>query len=365
MKVLFVFAHPAPYKVDLFNVLSERIDLTVIFEREIESYRKMFFYQNGSWKFKSVRIGGINIGQQNHLSLGVINHLKNNRYDLVIMNGYATFTEMLTIFYLQLKHIPYVLYVNGGVIRRDSWFLWLLKKRLISKASHTFSPSDAVDRYLIHYGAHPNHIIRYPYATIFKKDILTQPLPKVEKELILSEYGIPGAARIVISVGQLIQRKNFSQLLSVWASMPKIGHHLVIVGEGPEQRRLLHQMSELGLTNVTMIPFLKKQKLLRLMSACDAFILLSKEDIYGHVINEAHSQGLPVIASEKIVSSQHLIRTGKNGWMVPLKQEAILTALKSALELNAFQSSTNSAFKNTIEAMAEGHLQAFEKIFHG
>jgi hypothetical protein len=39
MKVLWLFNHPAPYKIDFFNELGKNVELTAIFERTAEGDR--------------------------------------------------------------------------------------------------------------------------------------------------------------------------------------------------------------------------------------------------------------------------------------------------------------------------------------
>ena len=53
----------------------------------------------------------------------------------------------------------------------------------------------------------------------------------------------------------------------------------------------------------------------------DCFITLSKEDIYGHSTLEALSHGLPVISSNRVVSSRQIIENGKNGFIVDINNE--------------------------------------------
>ena len=131
-KVLIVFNHPAPYKVKLFNELAKHIDLTVIFERDKASDRNKSFYDEKEYNFKTVKIGGLKVGKENIISSGVKKHLKNNKYDLIIMNGYSQFAEMRAINYLIKKDIPYTLYINGGIIKeKESSFRRNLKKKYI------------------------------------------------------------------------------------------------------------------------------------------------------------------------------------------------------------------------------------------
>jgi glycosyltransferase involved in cell wall biosynthesis len=363
MKVLIVFAHAAPYKVNLFNLLAKHVDLSVIFEREIPSYRSMYFYQNKEYAFNHVKIQGFNLGKENHLSWGIINHLKKHQYDLIIMNGYSSLTEMLTIHYLIQHRIPYVIYVNGGVIRNDPAWKFKLKHYLVSHAQAYLAPTPIVDEYLMHYGANLKNIYHYAYATIFESDILKKPLSIKQKQSMRDEYHLP-PGKLFISVGQFIKRKNFDQLLSLWAE-EKISHGLVLVGDGEEKKSLIHQAKKLQLNNIHWIPFLPKTQLLHLLSAMDCFILLSKEDIYGHVINEAHSQGLPVIASDRIISGQNLIHDGQNGFIVPLENPIIQPLINQVLTLESFDSAIQSAKQNTLERMAEEHLKIFKEIHHG
>lgn len=363
MKVLIVFAHAAPYKVNLFNLLAKEINLNVIFEREIPSYRSMYFYQGHTYAFNHITIQGINLGKENHLSWDIINHLKKHTYDVVIMNGYSSFTEMITIHYLIKHSIPYVIYVNGGVIRRDGWLKFKLKHYLVSHARAWIGPTPLIDSYLVHYGAQQNHIYHYSYSTIFESEILTQPLTIEHQQTIRNTYHLP-KGKMFISVGQLIKRKNFAQLITLWATS-KTNHHLVIVGDGEEKKSLQRLQKRLGVNHIHWLPFLPKKNLLELLSAMDCFILLSKEDIYGHVINEAHSQGLPVIASDKIISGKNLITEGQNGFIVPLDNDVITPLLDQVLTLNAFKKATESAKLNTLERMAQEHMTILKSIHHG
>jgi glycosyltransferase involved in cell wall biosynthesis len=363
MKVLIVFAHAAPYKVNLFNLLAKHIELHVVFEREIPSYRSMYFYQGQTYQFNQIKIRGINLGKENHLSWDIVNHLKTHSYDVIIMNGYSSFTEMITINYLIKKKIPYVLYVNGGVIRQDEPWKFNLKKYMVSHAKAWIGPTPLVDPYLIHYGAKPKQIYHYSYATIFESDILKKPLSDEAKQAIRKQYQLP-KGKMFISVGQFIKRKNFDQLLSLWAES-KTKHPLVIVGDGEEKKSLKKIQQQLKLNNIFWIPFLPKQALLKLLSAMDCFILLSKEDIYGHVINEAHSQGLPVIASDKIISGKNLITPHKNGFVVPLNNHVIKPLLDEIFTFDSFDAAVESAKHNTLERMADEHLSILKEIHRG
>ena len=169
-KVLIVFNHPAPYKVRLFNELSKAFDLHVIFERASNSDRNKGFYFEEKYNFTTHKVHGLKIGHEGFISCGVKKHIKHNEYDLIIMNGYSHHSEMKAISYLKKHKMPYVLYINGGTIKKESCLKRKIKTHFITGANSYLSPDDESNKYLIHYGADLKRIFNYPYSTIFENE---------------------------------------------------------------------------------------------------------------------------------------------------------------------------------------------------
>jgi L-malate glycosyltransferase len=357
-----VFAHPAPYKVNLYNSLTNHVNLTVVFQRYFDRYSRLQYLHAPVFKFKHLWLKGLPLGQYNHLSFSLIKHLKKTNYNHIIMNGYSTLTEILTIFYLQRKRIPYYLAINGGVIRRDSWWLKHLKKQLISKAMGYLSPSVKADDYLVHYGAKRDRILHYPYSTLFASEVLKAPLSPEAKQALRKQLNLPLDGKLSLSIGQFIPRKNFTALLHAWRNVDKT-NRLIIIGDGPLRKRYEGIIKRYHMTHVQLLPFQPKPRLLQMLSASDGFILLSKEDIYGHVINEALSQGIPVLASSQIISAQTLIEPGQQGYLLPLNQITMLPHyLTKLFALDSGFSCIEVASRHTIETMTKAHLEIFNQM---
>lgn len=362
MKVLFVFNHQAPYKVRLFNELSKEVEVTALFERRTDSDRDPRFYGSDNIKFKTVYIKGLNIGHDNHLSRGVVRHLKSHQYDMVIMNGWHTFSEMAALDYLKKHRKPYVFYINGGIIRQnETTVLQRIKTHYISGANLYFSPDENSNQYLIHYGAEPEKIINYPYSTIYEKEILDKPTSAQEKAEIRKRLKLDGE-KVFVSCGQFIPRKNYKRLISYWQNQPK-NHLLVLIGGGPEEKSYRKLIKDLALDNVQMLNFQSRHVLFDYFKAADVYLFPSKEDIYGHVINEALSQGLPVISNFNVNAAQLLIKNDENGFVINFDndreiEKAIAVALSKPKMAEA---ALETARQNTIELMAKAHLEAFRK----
>lgn len=362
MKVLFVFNHPAPYKVSLFNELAKHIDLMVCFERLSNKDRNKTFYDN-EITFNHTYLKGIHFGNENSISSGVIKLIKKNNYDLIIMNGYHTFTEMKTISYLKKHHIPYALYINGGIVNKNELtFKKAIKTKYISGANYYFSPDKRSDEYLEYYGANKENIFHYPYSTIYENEIVNHPVSQEEKNKLKRDLDLP-YDKIAISCGQFINRKNYMFLIKQWETVNK-NYHLILIGDGPLENEYKKYIKKRTISNIHIINYKKREELFKYFRCSNIFVFPSKEDIYAHVINEAMSQGLPVLSSNNVNAALHLIKDGYNGYIFDLnsdndfKHKLFKVMDESSLSNNAII----TAKENTIEEMVSRHLHIFEKI---
>lgn len=357
-KVLFVFNHPAPYKVRLLNELATFLDLTVIFERGKNSDREKNFYFETKYNFKTHYVKGIKVGKEGFISFGVRNYIKKNKFDLVIMNGYSHMAEMISIKYLQKHKIPYCLYINGGIINKsESNFKRNYKTKLITGADFYMSPDKNSNNYLVYYGADKSKIYNYPYSTVYENEILTHIPTQLEINELRKAKNID-SKYVYVSCGQLIPRKNYMSLIKYWPEdKDKL---LLIIGEGKQRQEIEQYLMQNPNKNVKLLGFLSRKDIFEYYKLSDAFLFPSKEDIYGHVINEALSQGLPIISSSKVNASLKLINEGRNGYIIddystPRFQEI----LEKVPSLNK-QASIDKAKENTIELMKEAHRKILQ-----
>ena len=359
MRILFVFNHPAFYKVKFLNEFGKSVELDAIFERKAAKDRNKIFYEGKATSFKEILIKGINVGRENIISGDVKRYIKHNHnlYDLIIMNGYSNFAEISAIKYMKGHKIPYALYINGGIIPKKECFLKRrFKKKMISGASLYFSPDENSNKYLIYYGADSKKIRNYPYSTIYEKEIIKTPLNQIEKESKREALKIK-CEHLFIYSGQFIKRKNVFTLLKLWNKEPD-SRFLILCGEGKEKRKYERYIRRHYMSNVIIYPYLNHEDLFKLYQIASGYISLSKEDIYGHVINEALSQGLKVIATSNINSAKHLITSGEEGYIIKLSKygEKFYEAIDRLIIEGPSEKTIDKAKENTIEKMVDVHL---------
>lgn len=358
IRVLFIFNHPPFYKIKFFNELNKKIEVTALFERKQNKDRLTSFYESENIKFESVFINGISFGNENHLSLGVVRYLKKHQYDLIVVQGWHTFSEMFALRYLKKHQIPYIFYINGGIIKeKETNLKYKIKKYFIGGASLYFSPDRNSNKYLVHYGAKRNQIVNYPYSTIYEHEILNKPLNVRERSILRKRLALPGRF-LFVSVGQFIERKNFETLIHYWQKR-KEDEILLLIGHGPLKRKYEKLIAKLNLKNILIYDFLPTNQLFLHLRAANAFLFPTKEDIYGHVVNEALSQGLPVISSRHANSALNLIKRDINGYLIDFsKERQIDTAIRKVLQNEYMRlEAIKTAKENTLEKMVDVHYK--------
>ena len=333
MKVLFVFDHPAPYKVQTFNEIAKLLDIHVVFERSKARNRNSSFYADNVYNFSHTFLKHGAFGDEQSNTKELVDFIKTHKdeYDLIVMNGYSTISEMRTIRYLNKNNIPYILQINGGVIKKDRGFAYKIKKYFISSAWKYLSTGTEADKYLLHYGARQEDILHYPYSNLRKHEILTSIPTEEERAKIRDKHFFP-EGKVLVSASQFIKRKNNFKLFDLVKGQD---YNLILYGDGPEKAKYLKYLQKEDIRNVNIMPYLPKSELLEVLKCADAFISLSKEDIYGQTTIEALACALPVISSDTVVSSRQIIKNGENGYLVDLKnQDDMLNKIDKVFNIN-------------------------------
>lgn len=361
-RVLFLTNYPSPYRVHFFDELGKLMDVTVLYSDRVEDikHRNAQWFEEGEHGFRTVRLTPKFRMGRRYLCFDVIPWLR-QKFDEIVVCGYSSPTAILAMAWLRLHRIPFYMEVDGGLIRQDSKLKYFVKKSLVCMADQWLSTGVHTTKYLVHYGAREEHVKQYPFSSLYEKDILGEVLTAEEKAAFRMVLGI-GEKNMILAIGQFIHRKGFDVLLHAAKDLdPDIGIYIV-GGETTDEYRRLRE--ELGLRNVHFLEFQKKERLALLYKAADLFVLPTREDIWGLVINEALAYGLPTITTDRCVAGLELIEDGVNGYVVPVGDEkALADKIKAVLSAdlgNMGKAALEKIRPYTLENMAKIHAEIFE-----
>ncbi len=293
-------------------------------------------------------------------SLAIILAARNVGARLVMMNDSHALTAKVGGILAKLK--------RGLVIRFDS--------ALVGGTSHK--------EYFAGMGLSPEKII-LGYDTVdngyFEGRAISA---KRQAQLVRAKYGLP--QRYFLNVGRMIWKKNLETLVDAYKQVKeRLGKNcprLVLVGGGKLERLLKERCLSHGLSiwqaaassaearpgdaDVSFYGFRQVDELPDFYALAECFVLPSREEEWGLVVNEAMACGLPVLVSRVAGCARDLVHDGENGFLFdPFDVKNLADRLQSiALQPERAQS-MGAASRKIIadwgcERFAQGAREAME-----
>ncbi len=153
---------------------------------------------------------------------------------------------------------------------------------------------------------------------------------------------MPFAAREFVYVGRFVPKKNLLRMIEAYAGYVRQAggqaHGLRLVGAGPLEPAMRDLISRLGIAErVRFDGFLPDAEIPTILASALALVLLSTEEQWGLVVNEAVALGVPVIASFAVGAGDALVRSGGNGFLVESGAVEGMAAAMAQLAASAAQ----------------------------
>ena len=160
-----------------------------------------------------------------------------------------------------------------------------------------------------------------------------QKFSRRDEVMILAKQLLKKNTFTFLFVGRLVKDKGINELVSVFETLHKHCQHvrLVLVGEKEDNLDPLYPETDNTIGNNLAIEAVGAKygdELLAYYAASDCFVFPSYREGFPNVVLEAGAMGLPSIVTD-INGSREIIEHGRNGWIIPPKDE---TALYEAME---------------------------------
>ena len=344
IKVLWISNIPSPYKIELMNLLGKKVDLTSYFEYAKANDRDDKWYGKDFNNFKYQYL-------ENKWFFSIIKLLFSD-YDILINSDYSSIICILATIIFRIRGKTVILQADGG-IPKDRGFIINKLISVIMKLSNCFLSSGyETDKYFNYYGVSEN-IYHYRFSSLTKNDIENN-FALISKKSELKDKNGLSNKKIFLSIGQPIYRKGFDVLIKAYSKIENNNTFLFIVGgDLPEDNKKL--IKDLGIINIRNIEFLEKNKLAALYAMSDYFVLATREDIWGLVINEAMSFGLPIISTDKCIAAVEFNNYFNNGIIVPTDNVDVLSKAMNRLLEN--QELVNMYSNNSLHGIKEYSIE--------
>ena len=134
----------------------------------------------------------------------------------------------------------------------------------------------------------------------------------------------------ILFCGQMIHRKGVDLLLEAFARLPaEHGTRLLLVGREAELPQMLEKIPAEVRKRVEFAGFQAPEALPEFFRRADLFVLPSRYDGWGVVVNQALGAGLPMICSDAVGAARDIIEDGVNGSIFPSGEvDALAQALR-------------------------------------
>lgn len=366
-KILCIDNFEPPYRVPFFNILGAHYDVTLaLSERKNEQKgrnEKWFVEQDRNYKL--IQLPGKKIFGKK-ICFSVRELIRDDSYDLYFMDMYGNLTNMLAILLINMKkkNKKFILSVDGMLERKENKLVKMLKSYLLKSPCCVLSPSDYVTRCLMSYGVDSDKIYQYPFSSIVDADVEERCLTKDEKRALRQKLGIK-EEKVIVTVGQCIPRKGFDVLLNACAQID--GNVGVYFLGGEKTQEYDEIISKNNLKNIVFPGFKSKEELREYYKAADLFVLPTREDIWGLVVNEAMACGLPVITTDRCVAGLELVKDDENGYIVPVDEVDLLATHCNTIihdekiQQSMAECSLEKIREFTVENMASRHIEVFDE----
>lgn len=360
MKILILSTIPAPYRVAVFNGLSEKYDTVVFYERIKEGERSKDWFIKNNEK-NPFYVLDDESGREKYTKL----IKKISDMDLVICYEPLT-KESLKLQWSCIKNrIPYIVNVDGALDINKNIIKSIIKRFFFRRATKCFAGCDRAVQYLKYYGVSEKNIVKHNFTSLYSYEILKEPIERSKKSKLRNNLGI-NDKKTFITVGQFIKRKGFDILLNAWKSVTS-DCQLIIIGGGNLKNEYEITIKENNMNNVFVYDFMPHEKIMEYLKASDCFLMPTREDIWGLVINEALSVGLPVISSNRCTASIELLENGVNGFIYDVDDiEELANIINIRFDecdyCTLSQNALNGIQEYTYENIIESHIATIESL---
>ena len=334
-RILFITNAASFYKINLYNELQKKINVEAIFLDGNYSHRNADFLGNER-NFKYYELSEYSFLSQIRRIVGI---LRNGNYDKVVYTGWdKSIYYLLALITSKMK--------NGTVVEssyiesKTTGLKAIIKRLFLSRISTAYVSGEAQKKLM--------------EALKFKGEIIKTFGVGLRNYIPQASYKERNLVSKFLFVGRLTPVKNLEFLINYFNQHPEL--KLTIVGFGIQEEEL----RKIAADNVHFTGAIDNKKLPSVYQSHDVFILPSKSEPWGLVVEEALNNGLPVLVSDKVGCAEDIVKEGENGFI--FKYDSLYdldVAVSKVTDIDAYNRMAKHISETDIEAVKEKQVSGY------
>ncbi len=329
-RVVFVSPEPTPYRAPLLDRVAAEpgIDLTVIYAARTVARRTWSVELHHDAVFLdgvTVPALGAVLRHDYPFTPGIFSALRRADPECAVVSGWSTFASQAAVAWCRGRSVPYVLLVESHDAGPKAGWRRVVKETVVPPivrgAASWLVVGSLARESVVALGARSDRVRVFANTIDVDRFAARAAELSARRAELRAGLAIEPGDLAVVTVGRLVPEKGVDTLVRAIRE----GMALVVVGDGPERRRLERLRDELGV-RATFTGDLPADGVVEAYAAADAFALLSEHEPWGVVVNEAAACGLPLVLSDRVGAAADLLRDGENGALVPAGNAAAAAA---------------------------------------
>jgi glycosyltransferase involved in cell wall biosynthesis len=389
IRLAYLVTHPIQYQAPLLRRIAREpdIDLTVFFGSDfsVRGYKDEGFGGVGvKWdiplldgyrhEFLPIIRDNATVSMTTPINRGILKRLRgtagNPAFDALWVHGYASVNTLHGMLAARALGIPVL-------VRAESWLgdrersgrrlaIKQLYFRALSRLVDGIMPIGSLNAaYWRHYMGEDFPLFPMPYAV--DNDYFQQRSLEAAgcRHELQAELNLDPTRPVILFASKLQERKRCADLLEAYRRLspaPGVEPHpyLVIVGDGEQRASLERAAQDTGFDSIRFCGFRNQSELPRFFDLSTVFVLPSRHEPWGLIVNEVMNAARPVIVSDEVGCQRDLITPGVEGEVFPAGDiEALAAALRRTLATPA------TAQEMGQRALERIHTWSFEEDIRG
>jgi glycosyltransferase involved in cell wall biosynthesis len=358
VRLAYLVSHPIQYQAPLLRRIAQEpdIDLTVFFGSDfsVRGYKDEGFGVGVKWdvplldgyrhEFLPVLRDNANPGVLSPLNYGIFSRLRGSRrapaFDVLWVHGYSSLNTLQGMLAAKSLGIPVLVRAEPWLGDRDRSGPTLAAKQLFFRLLRGLVdgalPIGTLNaEYWQHYLGEDFPLYRMPYAVDNDYFRSRSEEAREGRSALQNELNLDPARPVILFASKLQSRKRCGDLVEAYKDLSPGGEprpYLVIVGDGEERAALERRVAETRLEGVRFCGFRNQSELPRFFDLATVFVLPSRHEPWGLIVNEVMNAGRAVIVSDDVGCQPDLIEDGVEGCVFPAGDVTGLTdALRKVL----------------------------------